>query len=218
MEKFLRAAILVLVFYVISFAQNNQSESCPEIYIAGPPGVTSLGEIASYTFRIDDKGKDLKLEYIWSVSSGKIVEGQGTEHVKIEQPQSAALTVTIEVKGLPQDCPNTFSEHSIFDPLPKAEKINEFLGSISKIKKSRIDRIIKAIEDDQYAQLYIIVGHKEKVPPKTRTKKEQEISNLLVKKRGISKNRITMVRTYSDRDLTQLWIVPASASSPKIEN
>lgn len=59
------------VFFVsvgVSFGQ------CPSITVIGPMGITNPGD--KIIFRVD--GGAVDLTYLWSVSAGTIVEGQGT--------------------------------------------------------------------------------------------------------------------------------------------
>lgn len=218
MKKFLCASIFIPAFCAASFAQNNQSASCPVLSVSGPNGIPQAGETIPFTANIDRTGFK-NVIYNWTVSKGEIIEGQGTTSIRVKLPVKldGVLTATVEVQGLPQNCPNKFSETLSRDLPPKAEKIDEFSGSISKIEKPRTDAIVKAIQDDPNAQLYILVGYKEKTSPQTKNKREKEISNVLVKENGIQADRITIIRVPADKDLTKIWLVPAGATPPYLE-
>jgi hypothetical protein len=215
MKNFLFASIFVLAFCVCLAAQTKETSICPRIEITGPWFVPKAGDIVSYIAHIDEKGKDLKLEYVWSIKGGKILEGQGTTSIKVEFPYNGKLNVTVEVKGFPMECPNTYSESIGWNRAPEAVKVDGFSDSISKIDKARIERVVKEIQNDPTARLYIIVGYAGKTLPKATTRREREISNILVKQKRISANRIVIVRELSDKALMQFWIVPAGASFPQ---
>jgi hypothetical protein len=83
---------------------------------------------------------DLVLEYVWSVSDGEIVEGQGTQNIKIKHPLDGCLTVAVEVKGFPVGCSNLASESMCMDPPPQAVKIDVFSEPFAKINKERINQ------------------------------------------------------------------------------
>ena len=53
----------------------------------------------------------MKVNYKWTVSSGKITHGQGAEEitVKIKKQSSPRVTATVEVLGPPRDCNNKAS-------------------------------------------------------------------------------------------------------------
>ena len=116
MKRFLPFLFIFLLASVIS-AQSDDSSVCPNISVQGPAGVIRTGETASYSFQIDIKGLHLDPQYVWSVSAGQILNGQGTTSIDVRQ-LGEALTVTVKVKGLPSNCPDTASETAIIDPPP----------------------------------------------------------------------------------------------------
>lgn len=219
MSTLLYAFILVFTFFFCAFAQTSKTLPCPKINLFGPASAPSPNEVISYSVSIETKEIDSKVEYIWAVSHGKIIEGQDTQNIKIElQPSDGGLTVTVEVKGLPISCPNTSSETMIIDPIPQAEKIDEFSGSISKIQNRKSEKLIKALQDDPTAQIYVFFSTGKNISPRATKKKSQEISKLLVRENGIEVERITIVEIPSNKELTQFWIVPAGSAPPEIRN
>jgi hypothetical protein len=216
MRKPLKTSILVFAFCFCAFAQTEEKSSCPIISIYGPAGIVNPNDSAKYSVEVDTKGKDLKLEYIWHISAGEILQGQNSKSLIVKQPNSN-LTVTVEVKGIAEEYENIATEVSYGDPLPQAEKIDEFSQSFIKINKNRIDKIVRVLHNDPNAHLYIIFKHKEKTSPKITGQKEREISNSLVKA-GLVADRITAVTDFGQRDLVEFWLVPAGATPPKVEN
>ena len=81
MKSFFASTILVLTFCVGTFAQTNEPLPCPTVDLTGPAGIVMPNEAIHYSVTVDKKGKDLKLEYIWSVRNGEIVEGQGSRAI-----------------------------------------------------------------------------------------------------------------------------------------
>ena len=158
----------------------------------------------------------MNLEYIWSINAGKILEGQGTNTLKVKQPEFYTLTATVAVKGFPKDCPNIASETSIGDPTPAAEKIDELSLPLSRTGNFKNDKLIKAIQADPSAQLYIIIGFKEKNLSETQIEKERNFLNALAIENEIPYDRITAVRIVNSKELAEFWIVPADATPPDL--
>lgn len=102
-------------------------------------------------------------------------------------------------------------------PPLQAEKIDEFFGDVSESENSRIDKLIKAIQDDPSAQLFVIIGFQKKTLLKKQTKKEKEIFNLLVKENRISADQIVIKRKFSEKESVQFWLVPTGATPPEIK-
>lgn len=211
MKKLLCAAILILSFCAVSFAQNNQSTACPEIDVTGPSGIPQPGETVTFTANIS--GTVLKnITYIWTISTGEISEGQGTPTITVKPDTS--FTVTVEIKGLPESCPNASSETVFGDLPPQAEKIDEFSLSEIRIDKARIDNLIAELQNDPTAQAYIIERFSRNISQRIIDRKIQKIGDYLVKFRKQDKDRFTIIITSADENSTQFWIVPAGATPP----
>src|SRR6188508_2355062 len=103
--------LLSLAFLVLSstmaIAQNAPPAKCPTVLVTGPPGLSNLGELATYTTSGVDQ-ISYPIEYVWSVNGGQIRDGQGTNAVRVLR-QADRLVVTVEIKGLPRDCPSSAS-------------------------------------------------------------------------------------------------------------
>ncbi|MDQ3750674.1 MAG: hypothetical protein M3367_16900 [Acidobacteriota bacterium] len=175
-------------------------------------------EAIRYSVTVDKKGKDLKLEYIWSVRNGEIIEGEGSQAIIVKQPSNNSLTVTVEVRGFPTGCPNTSSETSFYCPPPQAVKVEEFSESILKVDKIRLDKMIAAIEDKPNAQIYILRSFKEKASQEKTDAAEKQLFNFLSEGKRIEKDRVTLIRIPAEIELTQIWLVPPGAEPPKIDN
>lgn len=86
MKKLLLFIIFSVLLCTSIFAQTGGKALCPELSISGPAGIVQSGETANYSADIDLKGEKFNIEYVWSVSSGKIIGGQGTRLIEVEQP------------------------------------------------------------------------------------------------------------------------------------
>ena len=212
MKNLVYASIFILANIVFVSAQTT-GWTCPAISISGPSGIVMPYESAAYSVSANAAGNDLKLEYVWSVSAGEIVEGQGTQGITVRQPENQ-LTVTVELIGLPDSCQNTFSETSSGNcGLPIAEELNEFSGDFAKIDKTSFDKIIDALQNDSNAQLYIFNKYKKNTPRKKINKRNKEVKDYLVNS-GIETERIKTVEAVAKADTIEFWLVPAGASPP----
>ncbi len=203
----------ILTTIISSFAQTNENSTCPTISVSGPAGVVEPNIKATFTVNVETKGKELNLEYIWSTSAGAILSGQNTPTLTVEQP-AGNLTVTVEVKGLPDGCPNTDSETvGDVDLPPQAEKLEEFSGSFSQINKAGFKKIIAAVQNDQYAQLYICKKYKDDSSKIKIDKTSEKVKNYLLKA-GIEADRIVFVDFPAKTVSLEFWLVPVGATPP----
>ena len=214
MKNFVYVSIFILLNIVFAIAQTSADANCPVISVSGPAGIVMPNEPANYTVNLDAAGNGLKLEYVWSVSSGEIIAGQGTPNITVKQPDGS-LTVTVEIKGLPDNCPNSASESSIGDLVPQAEKLDEFSGAFSRTDKTGFNKIIEIVENDPNAQLYIINKYLKNTSRRKINNRIKEVTDYL-RNAGIATDRIVIVETKFKTDSIEFWFVPAGAAPPTL--
>ncbi len=83
-------------------------DKCPKLVITCPGELPESGKIYVVKLRVEAADSAKKLSYKWSVSSGEIVDGQGTPTLKVRFTDKS-LTATVEVGGLRANCGNTAS-------------------------------------------------------------------------------------------------------------
>lgn len=82
---------------------------CPEVKVIGPQGITGPNE--NIEFRAEVGGAGPKLEYSWELDKGIIIDGQGTPKITVSTFAlgGEAVTATVQIKGLPDNCSNSSS-------------------------------------------------------------------------------------------------------------
>jgi hypothetical protein len=213
MKNFPLLFCFVLFFAFAVSAQTNQDSSCPTVNVRGG-GVPSLNEISYFTADVDKKGKELEIEYIWTVHGGEIVEGQGTKTIAVKV-LGDGLSATVEIKGFPADCPNIDMESVIWDPAPKAVKIGEFLDFVLPTEKKRLEELRKNIADYPSAQVYVISRFKENTSEKKVGQKLKKIGAFLMKEFSSEASRITLTRVFGESEYSEIWLVPPGADNPQ---
>lgn len=116
MKQIFLLFIACLTLQIAARAQEAGNLPCPKISIMGPAAAVYVenGEPMVFTVSLENKPENLKLEYVWNVTAGKIVEGQGTPTIEVDIKglSSQSITATVEIKGLPENCLKTVSEMS----------------------------------------------------------------------------------------------------------
>jgi len=214
----------LLLFFSLTFvfavsAQTNQSSSCPTVDITGG-GFPGPNEPVSFAANVDTKGRtDLQVEYIWTVSSGKIIYGQGTPTITIEPDSDQNITATVEVKGFPEGCTNTSSENmgcGLRNPEPI--KIGELLNFNTPTEKAQLEELKNKILADSYAQIYVVGRFKKNTSEKKIAQKLKRIRSFLMKELALDANRITTVIASSSEEYSEIWLVPVGANNPEIRD
>lgn len=216
MKPVLLVAILIFTFCAFGMAQNNIR--CPAISVSPPGDLVPIGTPVTFTANI--QGIDLnKLSYQWSVSSGKLIGGQGTLQIDVllEKPGDA-VTATIEVAGLAENCTRTASAAFVdcrvgllAEPLPV--KLDEFSIRPPQIRQDRLDPFFAELNNEPSTMGAIIEGFRRNTP---RLQIERKLNNLLkaIKFRKLPTERIYLHVVLTDENLTELWIVPPGANMP----
>lgn len=212
MRKLLLTSIFVLAFCFAAFGQDSL---CPTISITGPAEVVMPKENVNFSAKVDGEIRNLELKYFWSVDKGKIIDGQGTTIVTIgEVPLDSTLTATVEIKGLPEDCPKIASGTMVTPHGPtRSIEIEQLKTSASQLDKLKFDKLIVALEDEPAATAYIIIYTNEKTSTKKLKQKKGQIRKYLSDKNAPA-DRVVIVDGGSGEDLIRLFIVHAGAEPP----
>lgn len=80
--------------------------NCPKVSVVCPTGALELGKVYVLKAQVEGENPDDELIFIWSISAGEIVEGQGTRSLKIRiNEQKGAITAALELGGIDPECP-----------------------------------------------------------------------------------------------------------------
>ena len=212
MKNFPLLFCLVLMFVASVFAQTNQPSNCPTLDVSGG-GLVEKGQPQSFTANVIDS-ENRQLEYIWTVSSGKIIAGQGTPSITVEPGEEEAITATVEVKGFPEGCRNTESERASCGlRRPQPSLFDEFGPLNSGDFKARLQNLYVELGNNSQAQGYIInYGTDREI-----ARREKQIRDA-VTFLNLDAPRITLVNGGANPRgkgiFTKVWIVPAGADDP----
>ncbi len=186
--------------------------TCPTLDVTGPTGATTPGEVMTFTATVTG-GSQATVTYDWSVTSGTIIEGQGTPSIRVQTtPEMAGtnVTATVTIGGLCETCPQTSdSETGIVAALPTFSLIDTLEVLPADEVRARLDAFFTQLQNDPTATAVIITdGSNRDV-----TRRETLIRNH-INFRNQDPNRFTFVRGTGTELRTRLFVVPAGATPP----
>ena len=158
--------------------------------------------------QISDGAQNQKVSYQWSITSGRIVNGQRTSTIQAVANDSHNITATVEVQGLPAGCGQAIASLSIFtEPAPPVQEIDEF-GPLPLEKiKLRLDKLAYQLRNQPGARGYILSSGKWSLSGSAR--------KYLLTEHGLESGRVVYVQRKTKRPLMiKLYIVPARANPP----
>ena len=188
---------------------------CPSVSIACP---TNLGVDQPLTFSANVAGGTTGVTpvYNWTVSSGTISSGQGTNTIIVDTKGLAGQTVkaTLSVVGYTLDCS---ASCAVEMPVPKlaSRKFDEFADIQRNDEKARLDNYAVELQNDPTATAYVIVYPATTSRPVDVQRRIKRVVEYLVNARGIDASRILTLTGKPKSDLAvELWIAPQGAAPP----
>ncbi len=195
---------------------------CPNVYISCPDRV-ELDQPVTFTSSLTGGSGNVTPIYNWTVSAGRIIEGEGTSSIKVETTGLAGQTLraTLSMGGYPLDCSASCS-FSFPVPPPKCKKFDDF-GKISRNdQKARLDNYAIDLQTDRTSTAYVIIYPRQRdIYPGQRDRSGQvqaqmtRIVDYLVNSRGFEAGRIvTIVGPPRGDMVVELWTCPQGATPP----
>jgi len=189
---------------------------CPAIEISCPTTV-AVDQPLTFTSRYSGGvPANVRPVYNWTVSAGTIIEGQGTDTIKVDTKGLAGQSVraSLSMNGYNLECA---ADCAVTIPLPKpvGYKFDEFPDIARNDEKARLDNLAISLQQDPTATGYVIV-----FPGRTSKRAEVQdhfgrVVDYLVNSRGMDRSRIkTIEGPKKDRLSVQLWITPQGATPP----
>ena len=181
---------------------------CPENIVADAPlkfSTTVTGGLAGVTPL-----------YNWTVSAGRIVEGQGTSSITVDTAGLAGQTVkaTVSIGGYNLDCSASCAV-SIPVTVHLARKFDEFPEVTSNDERARLDNFAIELKTDPTATAYVIVYPSRRDKTGDIERRTRRIVSYLVNSRGFDARRIvTLVGAPRSNVLVELWNMPQGALPP----
>jgi hypothetical protein len=197
---------------------------CSEVRVSGASSVQE-GTTTTFTARLSDPSVNIT-SYNWSVSAGRIIEGEGTPNITVDTTGAGGqtITATVQAVGMSPECPATASASTDVEkkpgPPPAKPVIAEQIARAFNDDKAQLDSFAIELQNDPTSTGVFVVF----AGSKSRNKLEADIRanraiNYLVTNRGISRDRLraVVVEDGSREKLSfQAWLVPAGGDESPI--
>jgi hypothetical protein len=135
-----------------------RASECPVVNVSCADFVIS-GDPATFNANVMGGGADAELTYHWVVSGGTIQSGQGTSSVVVDTtglPNSSSVTATVDVKGLPEPCPDSASCTTGVMTVITEDRIDEYGDIKFEDEKARLDNFAVELQNWPQGVGYIV--------------------------------------------------------------
>ena len=188
--------------------------TCPNVGIECPDRVV-VGEPLTFRSNVSGGTGNVTPVYNWTVSAGTIIEGQGTDTIRVDTTGLAgqSVTATLRMGGYQLDCSATCTVNF---PVPvECRKFDEFPAIAYNDEKARLDNYAIEMQNDPGATAYVIVYPGQRGKPTDVQRHTNRVVDYLVNSRGINAQRIvTVVGPARDVLMVELWLCPQGARPP----
>ena len=190
--------------------------TCPNVAIECPDRVV-VGEPLTFRSTVTGGAPGVTPIYHWTVSAGRIIDGQGTGTIHVDTTGLAgqSITATLSMGGYNLDCSATCT---VQFPVPvQCKKFDEFPAIAYNDEKARLDNYAIELQNDPTATAYVIVYPGQRGRAGEVQKHTTRIIDYLVNSRGINAQRIvTLVGPTRDELMVELWLCPQGANPPAL--
>ena len=213
-RRLLLAVILLGAFGLAVFGQ----QVCPKIELILPQGIIEIETPTTVVARLSG-GFDYKLSTIkWLISSGKIVDGQGTAaviFVPSEDDAGINIKVTLVVSGLSETCNSSVSNTVSVATMPIGEPADRFGKEGFWDLRGKLDVYMAVVRDSPTYEGFITVEFNRKDKREYKIKRLKQIYSQFVF-RKFDLTRITIAVSEGDYPETlTLWTMHPGAKVPK---
>jgi hypothetical protein len=189
---------------------------CPNVSIVCPDRLV-VDEPITFSANMSGGSGDVSSTYNWTVSAGRIIEGQGTPTIKVDTKGLAGETIkaTFAIGGYPQTCSAVCLVQM---PLPvrTCRKFDEFPDIQRNDEKARLDNFAVELQNDPAATAYVYIYPSLRGKTIEGQKRSSRIVDYLVNTRKLDAQRVVTIVGAPRRDLmVELWVCPQGITPPK---
>lgn len=173
----------------------------------------------SFSIFLNDEGMNFKPKYEWTISQGKIIEGQGKSRIVIDTTglENTTITATVEVKGLSENCLKIFSGDGLIDSRKSLGDLPiEYDEILSSNKVEKLNRIAIEILRNQQSVYFIFSVRKNEKRSLIKTRVKHIFQYLDFYK--VERNKISFDICRKKINKVEFTLIPLGAMIPNPDN
>jgi len=189
--------------------------TCPNVSIVCPEPVTT-GQPVTFTSALTGGTGNVPRIYNWTVSAGRIIEGQGTNSITVDTNglEGQTLTAGLAMSGYEEVCS---ASCSIQFPIPlTCRRFDEFPEISRNDEKARLDNFAIELQNDPTSIAYVIIypGLRDRSGV-AQTRSTGIVDYMVNSRRFEARRMVTLVGPAREQSKAQLWACPQGAQPPK---
>jgi hypothetical protein len=192
----------------------NPKPTCPNVSIVCPEHIMA-GQPVTFASTLTGGTGNVPQIYYWTVSAGRIIEGQGTNSIKVDTAglEGQSLKASLSMEGYEEDCS---ASCTIEFPVPiTCRKFDEFPDIARNDEKARLDNFAIELQNDPTSTAYVIVYPGTNGRSGIAQARATRIVDYIVNSRQFDARRmVTLIGPARSELMVELKICPQGATAP----
>jgi hypothetical protein len=189
--------------------QPTEGFDCPNIELNVSRELGSVTIPVRFDVRVDPEATKATTSR-WTLSSGEIIDGQGTSSINVDPKGRRRLTVLAELGGLPLPCKNVaYKTVDLDEPAPTRQRIS---ACRSFDLNMAIDNFMISLDNHPDALGYVIVY--ESRNSVTKNEAIAKVKRFFVRRHYFEKRVRLLPGGFREDETVDLWMLPRNAETP----
>jgi hypothetical protein len=193
---------------------------CPRVSLRGSPYIAKPSGPLSFKASVGVNVEKVSPTFAWSVSQGRIVEGQGKDTIAVELPPGASgeVVAKVELQGYSLECPvEALATYWKTTVGVTHFKLDEFGDIRQGDTKARLDNFAIELQNDPTLQAHLVVYGGRNGPRGQAARRALQLKTYLTDTRAIDPARVfTVEGGFRDELSGELWLSPLGSPAPPV--
>lgn len=191
---------------------------CPYVRIEGVPYAPPPAGSITFRANLNVNSEKVKPRYVWKVSTGEIVAGQGTDSITVAVPENSKgeVVARVTLEGFSLECPaqsTTATARTAFGV--RHVLLDEFGNIQEEDEKARLDFLAIRLQEDPRLQVHIVFYGGRSSPPQEALRRAERAKNYMVNTRGMPADRVLAVNGgYRNEVSGEYWLSLMGTEAP----
>jgi hypothetical protein len=194
-------------------------EYCPRVSVAAPYYVPD-GRRLQFTASVSVNLVKLQPTFTWEVSRGRIVGGQGTDKIEVEEPEGSSGEVLAKVTahGYSLECPEGSTTATARTTFGTSHFKLDSFGKINcEDEAARLDNLAIELQNRPSLQVHVVFYGGRIGPRNEALARASRMKAYLVESRGIDASRVIMIDGgYRGDTEGEIWLSLAGTGAPPL--
>lgn len=191
---------------------------CPFLRVSGSSYVPQPNGPLEFTAVIESNDSSIRPTFVWKVSQGEIISGQGSDAIKVALPGGASggVTANVSVNGYSLECPVNSLNASTRTIIGVSHFLLDEFGNIAcEDELARLDQLALTLQNDPALQVHVVIYGGRAGYRNEALARAARMKSYLTQERGLEAERVfTVDGGYRNELSGEIWLSTKGAPAP----